>query len=517
MGGKITNQDYSSRDGVISYTYPVINAIDIDWGVAYLANHGAYIRHSGDLLDFIDNMKTGVDASEIEEIISYNINIPKNLSDLNNDVGYITASALRQYVTFDDIRNNDSLRGLSAYEIAQRVYEENGRVFPYASEAEWIESLGGTDIDINEIYGQIEEIARRTTTLTSVEIDGTHSGLTLSYSYNDSYSTISYVIGLTNSFLPADIFNEAYEKLYDRNSYASIAYITREVLAYELIPAYAKETLDTLEEISYWIQQHPDEYNYIISNIEILHDNLSYIHDELDETIPGTLAYNVAQLDIDKLITVKVDAEANKIESITVNNEIQDIYELDDEHKKNVNIDVPIIAIYDNTLSTFSYINTETHVAYIGAHKYDTDDIITTGADFIGYNPTTETTYHMSLTDALSIVNNLAKMASDKVDEIIAGTSGVNSIDSDGSITIDSTATGGRGDVTLSATGKTVPLGYDMTSILGGLAISSMSLTDAISILGTLQKTTQDKVDNHEERITALEEDMSYIGWQIIN
>ena len=43
--------------------------------------------------------------------------------------------------TEDDIRNNESLRGLSAYQVAQKVYEQNGRVFPYANEEEWLESL----------------------------------------------------------------------------------------------------------------------------------------------------------------------------------------------------------------------------------------------------------------------------------------------------------------------------------------------------------------------------------------
>ena len=595
MGGKVTNQDYVSKDGVISYTYPVINAIDIDWNTAYLANHGAYIRHSGDLLDFIDNLKTsGVNRDEIIQII--NDTIPDSLSyftndvgyitaaalrnyvteddirnnetlrglsayqvaqqvyeqhgrvfpfaneeewieslhgkdgsgdgssqsisyisELINDVGYITAATLRNYVTEDDIRNNESLRGLSAYQVAQKVYEQNGRVFPYANEEEWLESLRGDSIDVDDILAQIEEIARRTTTVTSVELDNEHHGLTLSYSYSESFDTVSYVIGLTHDFLPTDIFNETYERLYNPASYASIAYIAREVLAYELIPAYAHETLDTLEEISYWIQNHPDEYNYVLSNIDILHDNITYINNELDETVEGSLAYNISQLDIDKLITVKVDAEANKIESITVNNELQDIYELDEEHKKNVNIQVPITAIYDNTRTEFSYVNPETHVAYIGLHKYDTDDIQTTAYEFSKYDPVTDTSYQMSLTEALSILSNLANTANSKIDDIISGNSGVNSVSSDGSLLINSTDDNGHGDITITATGKTVPLGYDLTPEFNIFAPSSMPITDALSILAGLQKQTDEKVSNHEERIIDLEENMSYISWQILN
>ena len=674
MGGKVTNQDYVSKDGVISYTYPVINAIDIDWNEAYLANHGAYIRHSGDLLDFIDNLKTaGVDKNEIIQII--NDTIPDSLSYFTNDVGYITAAALRNYVTEDDIRNNESLRGLSAYQIAQQVYEQNGRVFPYANEEEWIESLHGKDgsgdggsqsisyiselindvgyitagalrnyvteddirnndtlrglsayqiaqqvyeqngrvfpyaneeewieslhgkdgsgdgssqtisyiselindvgyitaatlrnyvteddirnneslrglsayqvaqkvyeqngrvfpyaneeewleslrgdsIDVDEILAQIEEIARRTTTVTSVELDNEHRGLTLSYSYSESFDTVSYVLGLTHDFLPTDIFNETYEKLYNPASYASIAYIAREVLAYELIPAYAHETLDTLEEISYWIQNHPDEYNYVLSNIDILHDNISYINNELDETVEGSLAYNVAQLDIDKLITVKVDAEANKIESITVNNELQDIYELDEDHKKNVNIQVPITAIYDNTRTEFSYINPETHVAYIGLHKYDTDDIQTTAYEFSEYDPVTDTSYQMSLTEALSILSDLANTANSRIDDIVSGNSGVNSISSDGSLLINGSSDSATGDVTISATGYTIPLGYDLTNVLDESATPTMPLGNALAILAEMQKRTDEKVLNHEDRITTLENNMSYINWQIVN
>ena len=595
MGGKVTNQDYVSKDGVISYTYPVINAIDIDWNEAYLANHGAYIRHSGDLLDFIDNLKTaGVDKNEIIQII--NDTIPDSLSYFTNDVGYITAAALRNYVTEDDIRNNESLRGLSAYQIAQQVYEQNGRVFPYANEEEWIESLHGKDgsgdggsqsisyiselindvgyitagalrnyvteddirnndtlrglsayqiaqqvyeqngrvfpyaneeewleslrgdsIDVDDILAQIEEIARRTTTVTSVELDNEHRGLTLSYSYSESFDTVSYVLGLTHDFLPTDIFNETYEKLYNPASYASIAYIAREVLAYELIPAYAHETLDTLEEISYWIQNHPDEYNYVLSNIDILHDNISYINNELDETVEGSLAYNVAQLDIDKLITVKVDAEANKIESITVNNELQDIYELDEDHKKNVNIQVPITAIYDNTRTEFSYINPETHVAYIGLHKYDTDDIQTTAYEFSEYDPVTDTSYQMSLTEALSILSDLANTANSRIDDIVSGNSGVNSISSDGSLLINGSSDSATGDVTISATGYTIPLGYDLTNVLDESATPTMPLGNALAILAEMQKRTDEKVLNHEDRITTLENNMSYINWQIVN
>jgi hypothetical protein len=44
-----------------------------------------------------------------------------------------------------------------------------------------------------------------------------------------------------------------------------------------------------------------------------------------------------------------------------------------------------------------------------------------------------------------------------------------------------------------------------------------MPITDALSILAGLQKQTDEKVSNHEERIIDLEENMSYISWQILN
>lgn len=181
-------------------------------------------------------------------------------------------------------------------------------------------------------------------------------------SYENTAEGTAYSLNLAYQMTPRSEFTELYERLYsDKSQEGSISYIAREILKNEIIPEDAKEALDTLEEISKWIQEHPDEYSHIIDDIETLQEDVETTYNGLQD-----LAYDMSRLNIDELITVEVNAAANKIESVSVNNVIQDIYEYDENNKKNVNINIPITSIYDvNNSKTLDIVD---NVAYIDEH-----------------------------------------------------------------------------------------------------------------------------------------------------
>lgn len=170
-GQMIKNRNYVKDGDKISYVIPIINAIDIDWNKAYLANVGAYISNSTDLLNIIDNLGLSSDTlEEIRQIIDEKM--PVNLSDLVNDVGYVTKdeissysvtyiselindagyitssvlnTILKPYITEDEILENENLHGKSAYQIAWDTAIKNMEAWPYKNESEWLESLRGLD------------------------------------------------------------------------------------------------------------------------------------------------------------------------------------------------------------------------------------------------------------------------------------------------------------------------------------------------------------------------------------
>lgn len=191
----------------------------------------------------------------------------------------------------------------------------------------------------------------------------------INISYNIDNTGITYNIGLSYDVTPRTEFLELYDKLYGDGD-GSISYITKSKIEELLIADNAKETLDTLEEISKWIQEHPDQYSYIIDDIESLQDDIEYTYN-----ITKGLAYDLSRLDIDELITVEVNAAANKIESITVNNIMQEITEINDEYKKNVNINIPITSIYDE--NTQAILEIKNNTAYINKHDMAADTWIT--------------------------------------------------------------------------------------------------------------------------------------------
>lgn len=165
-GQMIKNRNYIKDGNNLISTTPIINAIDINWNNAYLNNIGSYIASTGDLLNIIDNMSVSSDIiNDIKQLIPSNISdlvndagyltandipdIPVNISQLNNDAGYITTSVLnvilRPYVTENDILENESLHGKSAYQIAWDNAVSDMEAWPYKNEKEWLASLKGKD------------------------------------------------------------------------------------------------------------------------------------------------------------------------------------------------------------------------------------------------------------------------------------------------------------------------------------------------------------------------------------
>lgn len=216
----------------------------------------------------------------------------------------------------------------------------------------------------NQLHDAIEDINNRISTISSsyISIKSNPDNEDLILSYENTGYGFAYILSLSYNITHRDEFNALYERLYGEvTEDGSIAYISRQILESTLIPEDAKEALDTLQEISNWIQYHPDEYSYIIHDIETLQEDVSTTYEAVDK-----LAYDVSRLNIDELITVEVNAAANKIESITVNNVMQEIYELSDDYKKNVNINIPITYIYDENTNSITRI--ENNIAYIEQH-----------------------------------------------------------------------------------------------------------------------------------------------------
>ena len=81
----------------------------------------------------------------------------------------------------------------------------------------------------------------------------------------------------------------------------SVRTIANEELAAQLIPANAKEALDTLQEIAAWIQNHPDDasaMNTAITNLQ---------------NLVGTLPQDTEETTVVAWVTAELDALANQI------------------------------------------------------------------------------------------------------------------------------------------------------------------------------------------------------------
>ena len=70
--------------------------------------------------------------------------------------------------------------------------------------------------------------------------------------------------------------------LVDTDTGKSVATIAAEKVAELLIPATAKESLDTLQEIADWIQNHPDDASQMSSDISTLQGQVADLEDLLN-------------------------------------------------------------------------------------------------------------------------------------------------------------------------------------------------------------------------------------------
>ena len=104
--------------------------------------------------------------------------------------------------------------------------------------------------------------------------------------------------------LPAEQLNDISDlkatvaTLVDTDTGKSVATIAAEKVAELLIPEGAKESLDTLQEIANWIQDHPDDASQMSSDITVLQGQVADLEDLLngDGTTDG-LAARVSTLE----------------------------------------------------------------------------------------------------------------------------------------------------------------------------------------------------------------------------
>ena len=95
--------------------------------------------------------------------------------------------------------------------------------------------------------------------------------------------------------------------LIDTDEDKSVATIAAEQVAELLIPQNAKESLNTLQEIAQWIQDHPDDASQMSSDIQILQTQVG----TLDDIINGT------ELDPDSGLVARVGALEDTVGTFT--------------------------------------------------------------------------------------------------------------------------------------------------------------------------------------------------------
>ena len=122
----------------------------------------------------------------------------------------------------------------------------------------------------------------------------------------------------------------------------SVRAIASEELAAKLIPAGAKESLDTLEEIAQWIQDHPDDASTMNSDIAALKAVSAgiggagekatvkeYVDDKVAEVQAGSEAVTVTAYyaDGEKIATITVGTKATEIKvEVASEQDIADLF-----------------------------------------------------------------------------------------------------------------------------------------------------------------------------------------------
>ena len=100
---------------------------------------------------------------------------------------------------------------------------------------------------------------------------------------SDPKPTPAYSIELPYEDMTA--FKTAVNTLVGEDSGKSVRTIAAEEMARQLIPENAKESMDTLKELSDWLQSHPDEVATINSNISTLQTKTSTLETNLSSEI----------------------------------------------------------------------------------------------------------------------------------------------------------------------------------------------------------------------------------------
>lgn len=178
-----------------------------------------------------------------------------------------------------------SLQGVSAFQIAARTYSMLGKEFPYANEVEWMEAIEQNNANIETLINEnvIEKINELEKKNTKVVGDDNHIKVicqeTVDERDENTGEAISYkppylfkVIGENiASGTALDSLILRVNSIFGTETTTPIDDIIANKLAELLIPENAKDSLDTLQEIAAWIQNHPDSVaamNLLISNIE---------------------------------------------------------------------------------------------------------------------------------------------------------------------------------------------------------------------------------------------------------
>ena len=181
------------------------------------------------------------------------INIPTNTTHLINDSGYLTPDSEEITGLQSDVSTLSTKAANSASTLNTAISNEvTARTNAINATNTNVGTLSGSVVDnITTINNNIATINNNITTMNN-------NTNTLSGSVVTNKNDISTISGKVDKLVGAD-------------SNKSVRTIASEVLASELIPSNAKDSLNTLQEIAAWIQKHPDDasaMNTSITNLQ---------------------------------------------------------------------------------------------------------------------------------------------------------------------------------------------------------------------------------------------------------
>ena len=279
-GQKIAASSYVvDEDGNIISNKPIVNAIDIDWNNATAEGLENPVKTSGDVLKEIVKTKNAVS----------NIHVPTSIYELAGGTQVLTTE------NFETIK--EQLTGKSAFQIAKETAEAAGISFPYTTEISWVASLKGekgntgpsgsdglSAYQIAKIYD--ESIGSESEWIASLQGQSAFQIAARTYAMLDKefpYSNeTEWMEAIINNNVNVEQLVINFESLVNRinsifgsDNNTSINDIIALELAKQLIPEDARESLDTLKEISAWIQQHPEDAAAMNLTLISLENNLT--------------------------------------------------------------------------------------------------------------------------------------------------------------------------------------------------------------------------------------------------